>query len=113
MPEEKHAARNLQRVQLRQRDEQPLEARRAVIAIITAARAEGEGNQSVGEEFAPGGVGERWRVAAIWKTNQYLISWRVISFNFTARVLFNISAQLRLAAFPSSFRQETPVQAAL
>lgn len=68
----------------------------------------GEGNQSVVEEFPPGGVGERRRFVVIWKTNQYLISWRVISFNFTARVLFNISAQLRLAAFSSSsFQQET------
>lgn len=65
-----------------------------------------EDNHSFSEEFPPGGIGERRRFIVIWKTNQYLISWRVISFNFTAGVLFNISVQLRLAAVPSSLQQD-------
>lgn len=40
------------------------------------------------------GSGRRRRLIVIWKTNQYLISWRVIRFNFTASVpLLNISRE--------------------
>lgn len=104
----KHGGRNLQRVQLRKRDAQPLDARPAVIAIIFAARSGEKEARASARNFIQGGVGERRRIAVIWKTNRYLISWRVISFNFTARVLLNTSAQLRLAAFPPSSQQQTP-----